>query len=72
MIVASVVGRGTKFLDLTCMGLVTVDSIDRYHTVGKRITSLEFATCLELSVDPWHLMLVGDRRNWLGRRLLEQ
>jgi hypothetical protein len=54
------------------MGLVTVDSIDRYHTVGKRITSLEFATCLELSVDPWHLMLVGDRRNWLGRRLLEQ
>jgi hypothetical protein len=70
--VASVVGRGTKLLDLTCMGLVTVDSIDRYHTVGKRITSLEFATCLELSVDPWHLMLVGDRRNWLGRRLLEQ
>ena len=72
MTVASVVGRGTKLLDLTCMGLVTVDSIDRYHTVGKRITSLEFATCLELSVDPWHLMLVGDRRNWLGRRLLEQ
>ena len=55
-------GRGTTLLDLAGMGWETVGFADQNHiAAGTEFIALEFATCLELSVDPWRLKLEGDR-----------
>lgn len=62
MTTAAVTGRGTTLLDLAGMGWATVGFADQNHiAAGTELIALEFTTCLELSVDPWHLKLEGDR-----------
>jgi hypothetical protein len=59
---AAVAGRGTTLLDLAGMGWETVGFADQNHiAAGTEFIALELTTCLELSVDPWHLKLGGDR-----------
>jgi len=59
---AAVTRRGTTLLDLAGMGWETVGFADQNHiAAGTELIALEFTTCLELSVDPWHLKLEGDR-----------
>ena len=62
MTTAAVAGRETTLLDLAGMGWETVGFADQNHiAAGTEFIALEFTTCLELSVDPWHLKLEGDR-----------
>ena len=62
MTTAAVAGRETALLDLAGMGWETVGFADQNHiAAGTELIALEFTTCLELSVDPWHLKLEGDR-----------
>ena len=62
MTTAAVAGRETALLALAGMGWETVGFADQNHiAAGTELIALESTTCLELSVDPWHLKLEGDR-----------
>jgi hypothetical protein len=66
-----VLGTGTGSLNLTCMGWESVELADQTHTAVDMVTTVQVlvATYLESLAAPSPLMLEGDCRNLLDRRM---